>query len=168
MKQEVEFKVGLENRKSIQTGIVYTDDMIHEILKSKIKLISFMRNGKVLVIGKLKKIELVHISDDIVRFKGIITTDFDIDLSGLEIKLSFLHAKNKDTEVKVENIISIDVYFVNSELEQILKELNINKYGIVDKFNKNIPITNAKVMFEDLHEYLICRNEKIKVNVDKK
>ena len=162
MRQEVNFKVDLENRMSLQTNIEYTEDMIKHILKSKINLISFMRNGKTIIIGKLKKIELVHICDSIVRFKGIITTDFDIDLSGLEIKLSFLHTKNKDTEIKVEHIKDVSIYFVDSKLERILKELDVDKYGLIDKRNSSTILTNAKIFFEDLHLYLNNYNDKFK------
>lgn len=162
MKQEVNFKVDLENRKSLSTSIVYDEDMIKFILKSKIKLISFTNTDKTIVIGKLKKVELVHVCDSVIKFKGILVSDLEIDLSNLDIKFNFIHKRDNDDGVKIENIFGISIYLVDSKLERILKELTTNNYYIVNKRNDK-PLTNAKVLFEDLGLHLKNNNDKFNI-----
>ena len=163
MKQEVNFKVDLENRKDLKTNVVYTEEMIEYVLNNSVGLTTRTREGKTGYIGELENIELVYICDSIVRFKCILNTPVTINLVDLDINLYFIHvADDPETEITIKDLIGVNAYFVNRKIENIINSLS--KYKLVNKSN-NLDVLSGEVLFEDINDYVILEDNEIKEGI---
>ena len=153
MKQEVNFKVDLENRKDLSSNVTYSKDIIEFILNNYVSLVTRTIDDKIGHIGNLEDIELVYVCDSVIRFKCILCTPVTINLDDLDIRLYFMHTcSDSETEITTNRLIGVAAYFVNRKIENILT--NLTDYKLVKKSN-NVEVLSGEVRFEHINDYVI-------------
>jgi len=131
-------KIILNDSKSIYTGIKYYDKLGKDILKIKnTKLVLPGKNR--IVIGDIKIKKLKKFNKSKVVFELEIKTSFEIDFSNKKICLQFFTKPDlKKDEIKIKDLLIVDFYLLDNNLEKLLIDAEKLNMSIIDKEDNKI------------------------------